>query len=87
MKKNNGPAKGVRISWILVLLGTVLALTGALISQNGNPNGLFWLGMAVILAGVVWQFVTVRCPGCGFSLVGFRPIPKECPRCHRKLEE
>ena len=25
-------------------------------------------------------------PYCGCSLVGYRPIPKECPKCHKKFE-
>ena len=29
----------------------------------------------------------MKCPYCGCSLVGYRPIPKECPKCHKKFEE
>ena len=31
-------------------------------------------------------YIRVKCPYCGHSLVGYRPFPKECPKCHKKFE-
>ena len=41
----------------------------------------------VVVGGIVYHLTMMKCPYCGCSLVGYRPIPKECPKCHKKFEE
>ena len=45
------------------------------------------IGAMVVVGGIVYHLTMMKCPYCGCSLVGYRPIPKECPKCHKKFEE
>ena len=67
--KKRNPKKNLVISWIVMGIGALLAMVGFL----------------VIVSGIVCHFVTVKCPYCGHSLSGYRPFPKECPKCHKKF--
>lgn len=45
-----------------------------------------WLGLALILAGVAYHLLFVRCPYCGVSLAGYCPLPACCPKCKKEME-
>lgn len=30
--------------------------------------------------------IVERCPYCGYSLAGYRPLPEECPKCRKNLD-
>lgn len=63
------------------------ALIGALAVQDQGLNLWVILGLLMILYGVLYHLLMVRCPHCGRSLAGYRPLPRECPYCHEPLEE
>ncbi len=84
MKKRN-PKKNLVISWIVMGIGALLAVAGAVTAQEYRLNLWLLIGLLVIISGIICHFVTVRCPYCGHSLSGYRPFPKECPKCHKKF--
>ena len=83
--------KIVRISWGIILLGAALTLIGAVITKMRGDYEvpvLFYVGLAVVVAGCVFQVVKLRCPKCGCRLAGYtRVLPKHCPECGASLEE
>lgn len=87
MKRTVKPLRrALGVSWLLILAGAALALIGALLWRAGASGA----GMALLwaaLAGVVFHLVKVRCPACGHSLAGSRPLPDTCPRCGQPLRE
>ena len=85
MKKKN-PQKNLIISWIVIGAGIFFATIGAVTAQDYKLNLWLWIGFLTIIAGIVYHLVMVKCPCCGHSLVGYRPFPKECPKCHKKFE-
>lgn len=64
----------------------IFATIGAVTAQDYKLNLWLWIGFLTIIAGIVYHLVMVKCPYCGHSLVGYRPFPKECPKCHKKFE-
>lgn len=85
--KNNSPQKHAVISWIILAAGILLAVIGAIATKDYRINPCLLIGAIVIIGGIVYHFIMVKCPYCGCSLVGYRPVPKECPKCHKKFEE
>lgn len=87
MKRTVKPLRrALGVSWLLILAGAALALIGALLWRAGVSG----TGMALVwaaLVGVVFHLVKVRCPACGHSLAGSRPLPDTCPRCGQPLRE
>ena len=86
MKKRT-PKKESVISWIIIGIGALLAVIGAVITKDYKVNLLVWSGLFVVIAGVAYHLLMVRCPFCGHSLAGYRPIPKVCPECNKKFDE
>ncbi len=86
MRKQN-PKRNAVISWIIMGIGALFAVIGAGTAGEYQLNGWLWMGFLTVIAGMGYHFARVRCPFCGHSLAGYRPIPKECPNCHRRLEE
>ena len=91
MKRTVKPLRlALGMSWLLILAGAALALTGAILYRAGSSGAgmaLLWAALAAVLAGVVFHLVKVRCPACGHSLAGSRPLPDTCPRCGQPLRE
>ena len=92
--KNNSPQKQAAISWIILMIGILLAVIGAMTAKEYRVNLCLLIGAMVVIGGIVSGIFTategagmMKCPYCGCSLVGYRPIPKECPKCHKKFEE
>ena len=85
--KNNSPQKQAAISWIILMIGILLAVIGAMTAKEYRVNLCLLIGAMVAVGGIVYHLTTMKCPYCGCSLVGYRPIPKECPKCHKRFEE
>ena len=84
--KNKSPEKNSVISWILLGIGALLAVIGAMKAQEYRVNLLLIIGGVLIAGGIVYHLIMVRCPYCGHSLAGYRPLPEECPKCHKSFE-
>lgn len=85
--KERTPERHSIISWIILGIGTLLAIIGAMTTQEYRVNIWLLAGAIVIVAGIVYHLVWVRCPHCGHSLAGYRPLPKACPKCHEMFED
>lgn len=86
MRKRN-PEKNSIISWIIIGIGTLFAMIGAMTTQEYRVNLWLLIGALVIVGGILYHLVMVRCPYCGHSLAGYRPLPKDCPECHKTFED
>ena len=86
MKKRT-PEKNSIISWIIIGIGTLLAVIGAMTTQEYKVNLFLAIGFIVIISGIIYHLLMVRCPYCGHSLAGYRPLPKNCPECHKTFED
>ena len=84
--KNESPKKNSIISWIILGIGALLAVIGALTTQEYRINLCLIIGGLIVVAGIVYHLVWVRCPYCGHSLAGYRPLPDQCPKCHNTFD-
>ena len=91
MKRTVKPLRrALGVSWLLILAGAALALTGAILYRAGSSGAgmaLLWAALAAVLAGVVFHLVKVRCPACGHSLAGSRPCRTPVPGAASPLRE
>ena len=87
MKTKTNLKKKLLISWCIILLGALIALVGAAATQDGRINLLLCLGGLIVLSGIIYHLAMIRCPHCGRSLAGYRPLPKSCPNCHKELDD
>ena len=85
--KHRNPEKNLINSWIIIGIGALLVVIGAMTSQEYKMNLCLVVGFLVIVGGIIYHLVMVRCPYCDHSLAGYRPLPKECPKCHKTFEE
>lgn len=83
--KNTSPIRHSWISWIVIGAGVLSALIGALTTKNYEINALMIIGGLLVIGGIVYHLAMVRCPYCGHSLAGYRPMPTECPCCHKEF--
>ena len=84
--KNNSPQKHAFISCLILVTGILLVVIGAMTTKEYKINLCLLIGAIVVIGGIVYHLIMMKCPYCGCSLVGYRPIPKECPKCHKKFE-
>jgi len=82
----DSPKKNSVISWIIIGIGALLAVIGAMITREYKVNLLLIIGGLIVVVGIVYHLVLVRCPCCGHLLAGYRPLPDECPKCHNTFE-
>ena len=73
--KNNSPQKQAAISWIILMIGILLAVIGAMTAKEYRVNLCLLIGAMVVVGGIVYHLTMMKCPYCGCSLVGYRPIP------------
>lgn len=86
MKKRN-PERNSIISWIILGIGALFAVVGAMTAQEYRINLCLTIGFLVIIGGIIYHLVMVRCPHCGYSLAGYQPLPEECPKCQKAFEK
>ena len=82
----DSPKKNSVISWIIIGIGALLAVIGAMITREYKVNLLLIIGGLIVVVGIVYHLVLVRCPCCGHLLAGYQPLPDECPKCHNTFE-
>lgn len=67
-------------SWIFVFAAAVIG--GTFFLKGWTQTILFFIGIALIIAGIVVRIVYWRCPHCKKRLkLGFRQEPTKCPCC------
>ena len=69
-------------------LGLALAVLAALLRESPARVPLMVAGAVVILAGIIFNAVKVRCPKCRCPLTSYgRRLPERCPQCGQPLED
>ena len=69
--KNNSPQKQAAISWIILMIGILLAVIGAMTAKEYRVNLCLLIGAMVVVGGIVYHLTMMKCPYCGCSLVGY----------------
>ena len=75
--------------WIhtgLLAAGGLVSVLGAKLGERGTAHPVLWLGLGMIIAGILWRVFFVKCPHCGSKLYNVRELPEYCPDCGEKLE-
>ncbi len=73
--KNNSPQKHAFISCLILVTGILLVVIGAMTTKEYKINLCLLIGAIVVIGGIVYHLpVMLKCPYCGCSLVGYRPI-------------
>lgn len=83
--KDSNPKKNAIVSWLILGMGAFLAVIGAMTTKEYRVNLCLLIDALVIVGGIVYHLIMVRCPYCGHSLAGYRPIPEKCPKCHKQF--
>ena len=69
----------------LMIVGLITALIARSFSRFDMNTGM-WVGLILMISGIVWHILFIRCPHCGspFHLRG--GIPKHCPECGKYID-
>ena len=82
--KSQSFIKHIRISVILILAGWAIALLSICLFKS--VSWLSFIGLALVIAGILWRLHYIKCPHCFDKLLGCRVIPKYCPNCGKELQ-
>ena len=72
-------------------ISTILMASGCLIGwistefSTGELNIGMALGLILLIGGILWHILLVRCPHCGRHMNPRAGIPNFCPECGKKL--
>ena len=75
----------VKIYSLLEIIGAIIFVIGCYVSEFGNIHPVVWLGGAMIVLGICWCFLFMKCPHCGTRFYYMRHIPNYCPDCGKEL--
>ena len=71
----------------IALFGTAMALLSILLNKTDGIHWTFWVAVSIVVIGIVYRCIFIKCPHCGDSLFGCRILPNHCPNCGKNLEE
>lgn len=77
--------KSRKVCMVLSITGTSVALIGQIFKQPVVSNSLLFVGLGLIVAGLVIIFKFWKCPHCGRSLPTRESDIVYCPYCSKKL--
>ena len=80
--KNLKPATVINIFWAICIFGLILLLAGL----GAEIKALSIIGTLVIIAGLIFQLFTYKCPHCGRHL-DLRCRGPHCPFCGEIINE
>ena len=74
------------IRTVIIVLGVIITLISQASGRKDIHAGMI-VGLILMLCGMVWHLLFVRCPHCGspFRLRG--GIPKHCPNCGKYIDK
>lgn len=87
MKKHRSLKEHSRICSNIYLTGMGIIILTVLFENTSTKMGLLTIGVAVVVAAMVYRFKYIKCPHCGSNLVGSRILPEFCPDCGKTLED
>ena len=76
----------LKVHIITLFAGVFIGLVSSQFNVNDELNFGMWLGLILMLAGMLWGPVFLRCPHCGCWLGRRHGIPNFCPSCGKKLD-
>ena len=74
------------IRTVITVIGVILVLMAQATSRNDMTAGVI-LGLILIVMGMIWHILFVRCPHCGSHLSLRRAIPRNCPWCGKRIDK
>ena len=94
--KNNSPQKQAAISWIILMIGILLAVIGAMTAKEYRVNLCLLIGAMVVIGGIVYHLTMMKCPYCGeidSKVIDSRPADdgerirrrRECLVCQKRF--
>lgn len=75
-----------KTSFALLRAGLWIGLLVALIGTNLKNMIVTWIGLGLVLAGIVQALIFYRCPNCGKHLKLSTRGQEKCPKCGCALE-
>ena len=72
-----------KIHLVLLISGLFIGLVSSQFTRDGNAGMV--IGFVLMLAGLLWRPVFLRCPHCGHHFHVRQAIPKHCPDCGGKI--
>ena len=75
---------GIRTA--ITTIGVIVVLVSRSFSRNDMNAGMV-TGLILILAGILWHILFVRCPHCGSHFSLKRALPKYCPWCGKYIDK
>ena len=70
-----------------MLVGGLLISLIVSYTDVDNMNLGVWAGLFLIVGGIVWQILFIRCPHCRSLLRVRGGIPKYCPECGKYIDK
>ena len=70
----------------LISIGLVIALIARPAARDGR-NALMWVGLILMLSGMIWHILFIRCPHCGSAFRLRGGIPRYCPECGKYIDK
>ena len=74
----------LKIFMILTAAGCFIGLISTQFS-TGDLNIGMALGLILLIGGIIWHILFMKCPHCGHHLNPRMGIPNFCPECGKKL--
>ena len=75
-----------KIHLILLGAGIFVGLVFGQLFSATILGGIFMnVGFAVMIAGIVWQILFLKCPHCGYHFHLRRPLSNFCPDCGKAI--
>lgn len=74
----------ILIHQIVMWSGCGIALISALLKPPAV--WLLYIGLGLVIAGLVWRVCFVKCPHCADKLLCSRVLPKYCLSCGKEIE-
>ena len=77
--------KARRIMWLLYILGFAVMFIAVPLKSLGAHKIVIVIGGCVLVSGVIFGVIFLRCPFCHahFNMYGFSP--DFCPNCGKKI--
>lgn len=74
------------IRTVIVVIGVIITLISQSSSRNEINAGMI-VGLILIVCGILWHILFVRCPHCGSHLSLKQALPKYCPWCGKHIDK
>lgn len=75
------------------MIRTIMAVIGVIIvlidrsAHHDDFSTAMLIGLTLIVIGIIWHILFVRCPHCGSHLSLKRALPKYCPWCGKRIDK